>query len=196
MKVWIWGQKFNDCFELFLDLLESLINRYVPLSEVETGVLPWISHPPWQGYLLQLDGVKIWKSFYLDVQLSDVWNGNVHQYHTKGHSLKMSVPVSRSKIRRRFGAYYIFDNIQEASWSVLWEKFYARLWMEFKIFKWLHFLFLSICLFLLGLISAHTLFCVTIFPCWWYALYLDVMLGYCAVFCCDFQHPGAQLVPR
>ena len=36
----------NDCFELFLDLLQSLINRYVPLSDVESRLPSWMSLPP------------------------------------------------------------------------------------------------------------------------------------------------------
>ena len=40
------GKSVNDCFELFLVFLENLINRYVPLSEVETKVPSWMSLPP------------------------------------------------------------------------------------------------------------------------------------------------------
>ena len=52
------------------------------------------------GRLLRLDVVKIWKSFYSNVGLSEVF-GMARFVGTSGHSPKMSVPMCRSEIRRR-----------------------------------------------------------------------------------------------
>ena len=58
--------------------------------------------------MLRLDVVKIWKSFYSDVGLLEVFE-MARSVGTRGHSLKMSVPVYRSEIRRRtFGVRHVF----------------------------------------------------------------------------------------
>ena len=60
------------------------------------------------GRLLRLDVVKIWKSFYSDVGLSEVFE-MARSVGNRGHSLKMSVPVCRSEMRRRtFGVMRVF----------------------------------------------------------------------------------------
>ena len=60
------------------------------------------------GRLLRLDVVKIWKSFYSDVGLSEVFEMAMF-VDTRGHYLKMSVPVCRYEMRRRaFGVRRVF----------------------------------------------------------------------------------------
>ena len=85
--------------------LESLQRRWT--REIEgLGGLSYVSRLKEVGLysvcgrLLRLDVVKIWKSFYSDVGLSEVFE-MARSVGTRGHSLKMSVPVCRSEIRRR-----------------------------------------------------------------------------------------------
>ena len=55
-----------------------------------------------QGRLLRTDIIKIWKSFRseIDVGLSDLFE-MARNVGTRGHSLKLSIPVCRSEVLRR-----------------------------------------------------------------------------------------------
>ena len=55
-----------------------------------------------QGRLLRADLVKIWKSFNgdIDVGISELFE-MAQNVGTRGHSLKMSIPICRSEVMRR-----------------------------------------------------------------------------------------------
>ena len=56
-----------------------------------------------RGRMFRADLIKIWKVFHseVDVGLSSVFERQSH-VSTRGHSLKLSVPICRSELRRRF----------------------------------------------------------------------------------------------
>ena len=53
--------------------------------------------------MLRTDLIKVWKAFngVTDVGLSGLLERRFHE-STRGHSLKLSIPLCRSEIRRRF----------------------------------------------------------------------------------------------
>ena len=56
-----------------------------------------------QGRMFRADLVKLWKAFNaeVDVGLREIFERQVHGA-TRGHRLKLSVPLCRTDIRRRF----------------------------------------------------------------------------------------------
>ena len=56
-----------------------------------------------QGRLFRADLIKTWKAFHsnVDVGLAQLFERRVHQ-STRGHRFKLSIPLCRSEVRRRF----------------------------------------------------------------------------------------------
>ena len=87
--------------------LESLLRRWTREIEGLAGLdyvtrLKTIGLYSIQGRLLRADIIKIWKSFNanVDVGISDMFE-MARDVGTRGHSLKMSIPVCRSEMLRR-----------------------------------------------------------------------------------------------
>ena len=55
------------------------------------------------GRLLRIDLIKVWKAFNyeVDIGLSSIFDRAPYQ-NTRGHSLKLSIPVCHSEAKRRF----------------------------------------------------------------------------------------------